>query len=53
MKRLRHQGKHKIELILPNEDYAPLLAEAKELGIGVGAVVRLKLKGLEITRKAA
>lgn len=53
MTKQRHHGKRLIQVILTDEDYAPLEAEARAAGIGVGPLIRMKLKGLTIAHKAA
>ncbi len=42
-----------MELILPEDEFLAYEALAKDVGITISDVIRMKLKGFEPTRKAA
>jgi len=45
--------KRRMELVLPEDEFLVYETLAREVGITVSDVIRMKLKGFEPTRKAA
>lgn len=45
-------GSYRVDLVLPESEFAPLEAMAKEAGITINDVIRMKLKGFEPRRAA-
>jgi hypothetical protein len=46
-------GKCRAVVLLPEEEFRVLEQVAEQAGLSVSAVIRMKLKGIETTRKAA
>lgn len=45
-------GRYRVDMVLTEEEFGPLEAVAKETGLTISDVIRLKLKGFEPRRAA-
>lgn len=46
-------GSYRVDLVLPESEFLPLDALAKEVGLTINDLIRMRLKGFEPARRAA